>query len=74
MVEKIAYFLIFGKPLNVYLGILTLLSLLFTASIGYANFRGIKWVPFKYHPKMATVTVILAIIHGLMGLSSYFNF
>jgi len=74
MIAKIALILIFGKPLVIYLGSLTFLSLLFTASIGYASIKGIKWVPFKYHPLMAVTTITIALIHGLLGLSIYFNF
>jgi MFS superfamily sulfate permease-like transporter len=74
MIAKIALILIFGKPLVMYFGIVSLLSLLFTASIGYASLHGIKWVPFKYHPKMALTTIIIVSMHGLLGLGIYFNF
>ncbi len=73
MISSFAYFLIFGKPLIMYSGILTLISLLLTASIGYTTRKGIKWVPFKYHPFMAKATVTLALIHGIMGISRFFN-
>jgi len=74
MLARIALIMIFGKPLVMYLGILTFVSLLFTASIGYSTLHGIKWVPFKYHPWMAGTTITLAAIHGLLGLGIYFNF
>jgi hypothetical protein len=74
MIATIATTLIFGKPLVIYLGFLTLLSLLFTASIGYTTVKGIKWVPFKFHPVMAITTIIIALIHGILGASIYFNF
>lgn len=73
MLTAIAYLPILGKPLIMYLGILTLLALLFTASIGYASFRGIRWMPFRYHPKMALITIILAVIHGTLGLAAQFG-
>ena len=71
----IAYFPIFlGRPLIMYLGILTLLSLLFTAYAGYANFRGLRYAPpFSWHLKLAITTVALAIIHGSLGLLSQFG-
>jgi len=72
MFRNIAYFLIFGKPLIMYLGILTLFSLLFTALIGFLNFKGIHKIPFKWHLRMAVILIILAIIHGLLGLLAYF--
>jgi len=72
MFKYIAYFLIFGKPLILYTGILTLLSFLFTALIGLLNFKGIHKIPFKWHPRMAVISITLALIHGLMGILAYF--
>lgn len=72
MFRNISYFLIFGKPLIMYLGILTLLSFLFTALIGFLNFKGIRKIPFKWHPIMAATSITLAIIHGFLGILTYF--
>lgn len=72
MLRNISYFLIFGKPLIMYMGILTLLSFLFTALIAFLNHKGIHKIPFKWHPKLAAISITLAIIHGLMGILSYF--
>ena len=74
MVAKIAYFLVFGKPLVFHTGILTILSFLFAALIGYLNFRGSRLIPFKWHPRVVAIAILLSIIHGIMGLSVYFNF
>lgn len=71
MLTNISFYLIFGKPLIMYLGITTLLSFLFTASIGYASLYNIKWVSFKWHPKMAAITIFLAVIHGILGIAAY---
>jgi len=68
MLEKISYYLIFGKPLIMYLGILTLLSFLFTAMIAVLNKKGINTIPFEWHPRMAIFSIILAIIHGFLGV------
>jgi len=73
MIIKIAYFLIFGKPLIFYTGILTILSFWFTASIGYLNFKGSHAISFKWHPLMAAISILLSIIHGILALSIYFN-
>ena len=72
MLEKITYFLILGKPLIMYSGIITLLSFLFTASIVILNLNGISKIPFKWHPRMAIISITLALIHGLMGILAYF--
>ena len=47
MFQEITYFLIFGKPLIMYLGILTLLAILFTASIAVMNQKGIRIIPVQ---------------------------
>jgi hypothetical protein len=72
MFRNITYFLIFGKPLIMYMGILTLLSFLFTATIAVLNFKGIHKIPFKWHPRMAVISITLAIIHGSLGILAYF--
>ena len=74
LLRTIAYSLILGKPLIMYMGILTLLSFLFTASIAILNEKfNIHIIPFKWHPRMAAISIILAIIHGLLGISAYYS-
>ena len=72
MLKDIAYQLIFGKPLIMYLGILTLLSFLATAYIGMNVLKPKNGIPFKYHIMMVRVSFALALIHAAMGLSAYF--
>lgn len=72
MLRNITYFLIFGKPLIMYLGILTLLSFLFTAYIGWSNRRGHNKISLFWHFRMAKISIALAIIHGLLGILAYF--
>ena len=74
MIKQIAFYIILGKPLIMYMGIITLLSLLFTASISILNKKGITIIPFKWHKRMAMITIILALIHSLLGLSLYYKF
>ncbi len=74
MIRTIAYTLFLGKPLIMYAGILTFFLLLFTATVGALNFKGIRIIPFKWHPRLAITTIAVAVIHALMGLSAYFNF
>lgn len=74
LLSKLAYTLVFGKPLIMHLGILTLLSLLLTVSIAYASARKVKWIPFKFHRVVGLVTIIFAIIHSLLGFSVYLGF
>ena len=72
MFQDITYALIFGKPLIMYLGILTILAFFLTASIAILNFKGIHAIPFKWHPRCAAVALCLAVIHGSLGILAYF--
>jgi hypothetical protein len=72
MFEAITYAPIFGKPLIMYLGILTLLSFLATATVGALNMKGITTIPFKWHPRLAVFSICLALIHGALGVLIYF--
>lgn len=74
MVHNIALMVFLGQPLVMYGGMLTFLLLLFTAIIGALNFKGIHIIPFRWHPFLAVITIMVAVIHGLFGLSIYFNF
>jgi hypothetical protein len=73
MLSSIAYFPIFGKPLILYLGIITLLSFLITATLGLLIYNG-KKIPFKVHPSMAGIALTLGIIHGTLALSIYLQY
>lgn len=72
MFRNIAYTLILGKPLIMWGGIITLISFLFTAYISYANQKGNHKIPFKWHSKMAVISLIFALIHGLLGILANF--
>ena len=72
MLQNITYFLIFGKPLIMYAGIITLLSFLITAVIGALVMKGIGKIPFKFHKIMAGISISLAIIHGIFGILIFF--
>lgn len=74
MIREIAFTTVLGLPLIMYSGLATLFSLLFTATVGYLNFHGKIIIPFKWHPRLAALTITLAIIHGIMGLSILFGF
>lgn len=74
MVSEIANYIILGRPFFIYFGILALLSLLFTASISFLNVRGIHFIPFKWHPRMAVLTIILALAHAIMVFSRVYGF
>lgn len=71
MLQQISYALVFGKPVILYLGILTVTALLLTAAIPILNRKGIRTIPFAWHPRCAMATICLALIHGTLGVLAY---
>jgi hypothetical protein len=71
LLNQIIFYNILGIPLAAFGGIITLLCLLFTASIAVMNRRGIHKIPMEWHFAMAKVTVALALIHGILGLLAF---
>lgn len=74
MIANLAYYLILGKPVIFYLGILTYTSFSFTALLGFSYYKGRPILPFAWHPRFAVTSLILGAIHGLLGLSIYLKF
>jgi hypothetical protein len=71
MFNSLTYYMIAGFPLMMYVGIVTLSLLLSTTAISVMNKRGINKIGFKWHPRMAFVTIAFAILHALLGILSY---
>jgi uncharacterized protein with PQ loop repeat len=71
MWTHIAFFPIFGKPLIMWLGILTLLCFLTTAGIAIANRRRTHKIPVSRHVWMARISISLALAHGILGILVY---
>ena len=69
MFTKIIYHEFFGIPLFVYGGILALFCLLLTIFFALRIKKG-KRVLFKWHHRLAFAALILAVIHGILGLFS----
>ncbi|MFH0861682.1 MAG: hypothetical protein V1875_01510 [Candidatus Altiarchaeota archaeon] len=69
-VGVLAYTDFVGLPVMVWGGIITLSLMLLTFAIGFLNKRGIRVIPFKYHGTAAYITLVAAILHGLMGVLS----
>jgi len=70
MFRTIAYTLLFGKPLIMWGGMVTFLCFLFTAYISFSNAQGNHAVPFKWHKRMAILSLSIALFHGLLGILS----
>jgi hypothetical protein len=69
--ETAQQYLIFGKPIIVYLGMFTSTSFTLTAAIAILNKKGIRKIPFKWHKLMAAVSFFFLMIHGFVGLFAY---
>jgi len=72
MFQEVSYYLIFGKPLILYLGIITVCMFLVTASIPVLSRRGVVKIPFIWHARMAVLSICIALIHGMLGIGAYF--
>jgi hypothetical protein len=68
----VALITIFGIPLAFYLGAVTIIALLATATLGMLVLREGSSVPFPWHVNMARLTVVIAIIHGLVVYWTFF--
>ena len=62
----------FGIPLAIYLGAAALIGLITTATLGMLVLREGSNVPFTWHVNMARLTVVIAIIHGLVVYWTFF--
>ena len=72
MFQEVTYYLIFGIPFIVYLGIITILMFIITASIALLRRKGKIKISVYWHYRLAYISIILALIHGFLGISAYF--
>jgi hypothetical protein len=66
----LAFTSVLGLPLIAVLGMATLLSFLVTAGLPILRKRGVG-VPFRWHTRMAYISIALALVHASFGLSVY---
>jgi hypothetical protein len=69
--QAIAYTPILGRPLILWAGLTTLILLISTATVGALNMRGITTIPLVWHFRLAKLTILLALAHGILGLLLY---
>jgi hypothetical protein len=70
-IREIALISIAGYPLVVYMGIVTLLSLVSTATYGYLLFKGRIRGKITDHMKIAIFTIGIALVHAFLALSLF---
>lgn len=66
--------MVLDKPLIMYGGVATLILMVATACIPFFNARGVTRIPLVWHKRLAAVSLLAALMHGLLGLSIYFGF
>lgn len=72
MFQEITYHLIYGIPFIVYLGILTILFFIITALLALFKRKGKIKISIKWHYRLAYISILLGVIHGLLGIMAYF--
>jgi hypothetical protein len=72
MAASLSHIVIFGLPLALYVGIITFLCLVTTALLGFFVLKGLYNIPFRWHMRMAAVTILFAVIHALLVILQYF--
>jgi hypothetical protein len=70
MLNNISYFLIFGKPLMMYLGITVLTLFSITAFFGWRALTGRGTI--RQHLMMIKIAFTVAAIHATLGILAYF--
>ena len=75
MIHQIALSLLFGVPVVVYGGMLTLLAFLFTAYIGFTNHKHTEHhLPFVWHSTMVIVSFAFVLVHMFVALSIFIGY
>jgi hypothetical protein len=71
MITNPGQIIIFGLPVYFYLGILTFIALISTATLGMLYVKGKYGVQFSWHMNLAKITIIIAIIHAILVVWGY---
>jgi len=69
MLGLLASMTVFGLPLAIVFGIITILCLFITALLGYLVLKGKYNIPFAWHMRMAAATIVLAVIHAVLVIA-----
>jgi dolichyl-phosphate-mannose--protein O-mannosyl transferase len=72
MLQDLSYYMIFGLPFILYLGVVVILFLFFTALIAFLRRKGKTKISVQWHYRLAYITILLGSIHGLLSLLAYF--
>jgi hypothetical protein len=71
MLSNIGYTLVLGFPLVLWLGALTGISFISTASVMALNmYAGMK-IPFVWHHRLAALSLALMMAHAALAIAAY---
>jgi hypothetical protein len=71
MFQEITYYMFFGIPFIVYLGIVTIFMFILTAILALLKRKGKLKYSIQWHYRLAYISIILGIIHSVLGISIY---
>jgi len=71
MFQEITYYMIFGIPFIVYLGIITILMFMATATLALLKRKGKIKYSIQWHYRLAYLSILLGVIHSILGISIY---
>lgn len=71
-ISSLGHIEIGGLPVALYFGILTFICLVVTAAIGFLVLKGKYNIPFRWHMRMAAVTIIVVLIHITLVIWQFF--
>lgn len=74
MLSQIALIKIAGLPMVAYGGMFALLMIIITGYVGHTLMKGEQKFSVKTHKNLFWVTLLVGIIHGLVGLSIFLKF
>ena len=69
MLGLLASMTVFGLPLAIVFGIITILCLFITALLGYFVLKGKYNIPFAWHMRLAAATLIFAVVHAVLVIA-----
>ena len=72
MITSLGHMVIYGLPIALYFGIITFICLLTTAIIGMLVLKGRYNIPFRWHMRLAVVTIFFAVIHVTLVIWQFF--
>ncbi len=71
MFQEITYYMIFGIPFIIYLGIITILMFITTATLAVLKRKGKIKYSIQWHYRLAYLSILLGVIHSILGISIY---